>query len=182
MAGQKLALVHNPGGKARPMAVAATAPKKNGKRKTNAAKKAVKVTPKKRKSRKSNPAGSIGSLMGGAAMAAAGVIAFDIITSRVLGNGVGAYVKAGVKIGGAALLQSSFGKKIPVLGTYHKDIALVLAVLGAVDLYRLLLAPMVNGLLAQTGLVGMPAEGMPAEGMGYDDEYEYDDDEVVWNY
>jgi hypothetical protein len=53
-------------------------------------------------------------------------------------------VRVGVKFGGAWFFQSSLGSKIPVLGKHKNDIALVLAVAGAVDLMKLYVLPLVS--------------------------------------
>src|SRR3954453_18894986 len=72
-----------------------------------------------------NPA-SMGSLLVASAMAAIGVSFFDIIATKLVPQNT-ALVRVGVKLGGAYLFQS-MGGKIPFLGKYNKEIALVLGV------------------------------------------------------
>ena len=67
-----------------------------------------------------------------------------------------ALVRAGVKLGGAWLFQSNLGSKVPVLGKYRQDIALVLAVSGVVDLMKLYVFPLVASAAGSVGLM-MPA-------------------------
>lgn len=89
-----------------------------------------------------NPSG-LGGLVVAAVMAGVGVSLFDIVTSRVLPQ-TSSLVRTGVKFGGAFLFQSSIGGKIPIIGKYKNDIALVLAVAGMVDLMKLYVLPIVS--------------------------------------
>ena len=84
-------------------------------------------------------------------MAGIGVSLFDAITSRALPQN-SALVRAGVKLGGAFLFQSRFGNKVPFLGKYKNDIALVLAVAGVVDVMKLYVLPLVTQTVAQIGI------------------------------
>ena len=87
-------------------------------------------------------------------MAGVGVSLFDVIATRVNPSS-SAIVRAGVKLGGAWLFQSSLGSKVPLLGKYKNDIALVLAVSGVVDLMKLYVLPIVNQSLGSFGISPM---------------------------
>jgi hypothetical protein len=88
-------------------------------------------------------------------MAGIGVSLFDVVTTRVLPQTSG-MVRAGVKFGGAFLFQSSLGNKVPFLGKYKNDIALVLAVAGVVDVMKLYVLPVVAQAASGFG-INMPA-------------------------
>ena len=100
-------------------------------------------------------------------MAGIGVSLFDVETNRVMPSTSGVWRPA-IKFGGAFLFQSALGAKIPFIGRYRKDIALVLAVAGVVDLMKLYVLPMVSQTVANIGLfnVGSP---LIAAGDGGDD-------------
>jgi hypothetical protein len=83
-------------------------------------------------------------------MAGIGVSLFDQVTSRLVPQS-SAVIRAGVKLGGAWLFQSPLGAKVPVLGKYKNDIALVLAVFGVVDLMNLYVLPVVAGAVSSIG-------------------------------
>lgn len=100
--------------------------------------------------RRSNPA-SVSGLLVTAVMAGVGVSLFDVITTRVVPQS-SALVRAGVKLGGAWLFQSNLGSKVPLLGKYKNDIALVLAVSGVVDLMKLYVLPLVAPALGSLGI------------------------------
>lgn len=101
--------------------------------------------------RRNNPA-SVSGLLVAAVMAGLGVSAFDLIASKVAPQN-SAMIRAGVKLGGAYAFQQ-WGGKIPVLGKHKNDIALVLAVSGVVDLFKLYLFPLVASTAASIGLTG----------------------------
>lgn len=101
--------------------------------------------------RRRNPSTASGLLVA-AVFAGIGVSIFDVATSRMM-PGQSAVVRAGVKLGGAWLFQSRFGSKIPVLGKYKNDIALVLAVSGVVDLMKLYVFPLVASAAGSVGLL-----------------------------
>lgn len=92
--------------------------------------------------RRRNPATG-GGLFVAAFMAAVGVSLFDVITLKTIPQS-SPLVRVGVKLGGAWLFQSGIGAKIPFLGKYKNDIALVLAVAGGVDLLKLYVLPLVS--------------------------------------
>lgn len=104
--------------------------------------------------RRSNPA-SVSGLLVTAVMAGVGVSLFDVITTRVVPQS-SALVRAGVKLGGAWLFQSNLGSKVPLLGKYKNDIALVLAVSGVVDLMKLYVLPLVAPALGSLGIGAGP--------------------------
>lgn len=99
--------------------------------------------------RRSNPA-TVTGLLVTAVMAGIGVSLFDQVTSRLVPQS-SAVIRAGVKLGGAWLFQSPLGAKVPVLGKYKNDIALVLAVFGVVDLMNLYVLPVVAGAVSSIG-------------------------------
>lgn len=178
------AMVYNP---ARKLTVGgasrAANPVKKRKRRTNptTVKKVVNASSHRRRRARRNPANFSGLIMA-ALVAGGGVFLFDILTNRFLPTG-GATMRVGVKLGGAFLFQSLVGSKIPVLGKYKNEIALVLAVSGVVDLLSLYVLPTLNN--ATGGLLMRPApvQQIAAEEMGDDfylvEEYESgeDDDE-----
>jgi len=104
--------------------------------------------------RRSNPA-TVQGLLVAAVMAGVGVSIFDVIAQRFVPASSGV-VRAGVKLGGAWLFQSNLGSKVPVLGKYKNDIALVLAVSGVVDLMKLYVFPVVASTAASFGLMAGP--------------------------
>lgn len=101
--------------------------------------------------RRANPATTTGLLVA-AVMAGLGVSIFDVLAQRFVPQS-SAIVRAGVKLGGAYLFQN-FGSRVPVLGKYKNDIALVLAVAGVVDLMKLYVFPLVAQTAAGIGLIG----------------------------
>jgi len=102
--------------------------------------------------RRRNPATTTGLLVA-AIMAGIGVSVFDVVATRIVPAN-SSLVRAGVKLGGAWLFQSSLGSKVPILGKYRNDIALVLAVSGVVDLMKLYIFPLVAGAAGSIGLLG----------------------------
>lgn len=128
--------------------------RKTAARKNPVRKVAAKRNPVRRIKRRSNPA-SVTGLVVTAVMAGIGVSLFDVITTRVVPQS-SSLVRAGVKLGGAWLFQSSLGSKVPVLGKYKNDIALVLAVSGVVDLMKLYVLPVVASIVP-AGLLGASA-------------------------
>ena len=123
---------------------------RSGVRKTRSARKnpvrktAAKVNPRKRvtRRRKHNPS-SVTGLVVTAVMAGIGVTVFDVITARVIPQ-TSSLVRLGVKLGGAWLFQSSLGSKVPFLGKYKNDIALVLLVSGVIDIGKLYVLPAIS--------------------------------------
>lgn len=99
--------------------------------------------------RKANPA-TVSGLVVAAVMAGIGVSVFDLVATR-FAPANSAIVRAGVKLGGAYVFQQ-WGRKVPVLGKYNQDIALVLAVAGVVDLMKLYVFPLVTSTVASFGL------------------------------
>ena len=104
--------------------------------------------------RRSNPS-TTGGLVAAAVMAGIGVSLFDVVSTRIMPQS-SSLVRAGVKFGGAFLFQSRIGSKIPFLGKYKNDIALVLAVAGVVDVMKLYVLPLVTQTAASIGLVSGP--------------------------
>jgi hypothetical protein len=105
--------------------------------------------------RRANPS-SVSGLLVAAVMAGVGVSVFDLVASRIAPQN-SAIVRAGVKLGGAYAFQN-WGGKLPILGKYKNDIALVLAVAGVVDLMKLYVFPLVASTAASVGLgAGGPA-------------------------
>lgn len=117
--------------------------------------------------RRSNPSTASGLLMAAVA-AGIGVSAFDYIASRLLPLS-SPLVGTAVKFGGAFLFQSNVGSKVPVLGKYKNDIALVLAVSGMIDLMRAYVFPLVGravGSVVAPALPAAPAAGAVVAGGG----------------
>ncbi|MDM7920998.1 MAG: hypothetical protein QUS14_01760 [Pyrinomonadaceae bacterium] len=101
--------------------------------------------------RRRNPS-SVSGLLVAAVMAGVGVSIFDVVASRFAPQN-SALVRSGVKLGGAYAFQT-WGSKVPVLGKYKNEIALVLAVSGVVDLMKLYVFPVVASTAASIGLGG----------------------------
>lgn len=101
--------------------------------------------------RRRNPSTTTGLLVA-AVMAGVGVSIFDLIATRFAPSS-SAIVRAGVKLGGAYAFQN-WGRKVPVLGKYNQEIALVLGVAGVVDLMKLYVFPLVSSTAASIGLLG----------------------------
>lgn len=131
---------------------------------------AAKANPRKTRRRsvrrRNNPA-SVTGLVVTAVMAGIGVSLFDVIATRVVPQ-TSSLVRAGVKLGGAWLFQSSLGAKVPVLGKYKNDIALVLAVSGVVDLMKLYVLPVVSSAVGSIlpGAAGLLAAPAADDGIG----------------
>ena len=98
-----------------------------------------------------NPSTASGLLVA-AVFAGIGVSIFDVVATRVVPQS-SALVRAATKLGGAWLFQSNLGNKVPVLGKYRNDIALVLAVSGVVDLMKLYVFPLVGSVAGSVGLL-----------------------------
>jgi hypothetical protein len=165
------ALVHNPTRKLNVGSTRSNPVKKRKRRKNPTVTKKVNASSHRRRSRRrSNPA-NISGLIAAALVAGIGVSLFDILTTRFLPQ-TNALVRVGTKLGGAYLFQSSFGNKIPILGKFKNEIALVLAVSGVVDLFQLYVLPVVNSATngffmqrpAVQQVVAVPAE----DGLGDD--------------
>src|SRR4051794_7630654 len=121
----KTALVFNP---SRSLSIGGA--KRNPARKRKSSRRRRNPVAKRVFARKSNPVrrrrnpSSTTDLLVGAIMAGIGVSIFDVVATRVVPAN-SALVRAGVKLGGAWLFQSNLGSKVPVLGRYKNDIALV---------------------------------------------------------
>ena len=100
--------------------------------------------------RRRNPSTASGLLVA-AVFAGIGVSIFDVVTQKFVPQS-SSLVRAGVKIGGAWLFQSNMGAKVPVLGKYRNDIALVLAVSGVIDLMKLYVFPLVANAAGSLGV------------------------------
>lgn len=163
--------------------------KKTTRRSNPAPKKVVNASShRRRRPRRSNPSTILG-LFAAALVAGIGVSLFDILTTRFLPQS-GAIMRMGVKAGGAYLFQSNFGNKIPILGKYKNEIALVLLVSAVVDGFQLYISPILNqvtGGYLMPRTVQMVAAGGEmgddyyvideyADETGDDEEYEEEDD------
>lgn len=154
--------------------------KSKGKKKNPANQPAV--GKKKNPNRKPNP-DKVTSLFVTAAIAGVAFCGFDALINRVA-PGSSATIRAGIKLSGAYAMQT-WGSRIPVIKKYNQEIALVLAVLGFVDIFQLHILPLVNGatggalsFLSPTGAGslsemsgGFTYQALPA----YADEEEYAD-------
>lgn len=159
------ALVFNPN---RGRTLTASNPKKTVKRRVAKRRNPVQKTTVSRSAsvpRRSNPSTASGLLMAAVA-AGIGVSAFDYIASRLLPVS-SPLVGTALKFGGAFAFQSSLGAKVPFLGKYKNDIALVLAVSGAIDLMRMYVFPIVGravGSVVAPALPAAPAAGAAVAG------------------
>ncbi len=146
----KTALVFNPSG--RQLSINGSrrrSVKKRSKRSSNPV--AIKAVARRRNPRrKSNPIQSVTALVATAAMAGVGVSLFDVAATYLFPN-VSSLVRVGMKAGGAWALNE-YGRKIPVLGAYHKEIALVVLTSAAIDLFKLYLFPVVAKAASSFGL------------------------------
>lgn len=102
------------------------------------------------KRRKSNPA-TVSGLLIASVMTGLTVSLFDIVTTKFVP--ASAMWRIGVKAGGAWLFQSPLGAKIPVLGKYRQEAALVLGVAAFVDVFKLVVLPLIAPTLEQVGLL-----------------------------
>lgn len=103
----------------------------------------VKTTRRRNPRRVSNPIASVGQLLSTALFASAGVVVFDFVTSKVLPTGLSSPIRIAVKAG-AGLAVAQYGKSLPVIGTYAKEIGLVLVTLAGVDAMQTYVLPMLN--------------------------------------
>ena len=113
--------------------------------------------------RKRNPITNVTGLVTAAVFAGLGVSLFDVISSRVLPNSAG-LMRTGVKAG-AAWAISNWGNKLPVLGKYRNEIALVLLTSAAIDVMKLYVFPLVAGAAGSVGLL-IPAAAVQNAGDG----------------
>lgn len=156
----KTALVFNPSG--RQLSIngsrSRSKVKRRGKRRNPVAVKAV--ARRRNPNRKSNPINSVTALVATAAMAGIGVSLFDVAATYLIPSS-SSLVRVGVKAGGAWALNE-YGKRIPVLGAYHKEIALVVLTSAAIDLFKLYLFPVVAKAASSFGLAAAPAPVLSA--------------------
>ena len=148
----KTALVFNPSG--RQLSINGSrrrTVKSRSKRRSNPVA-AKAVTRRRNPRRKSNPITSATALIATAAMAGVGVSLFDVAATYLLPN-ASSLVRVGVKVGGAWALNE-YGAKLPVLGKYRSEIALVVLTSAAIDLMKLYLFPVVAKAANSFGLVG----------------------------
>jgi len=146
----KTALVFNPSG-GRQLSINGSRRKAKGRRRSNPV---VKKTVARRRNpsirRRSNPITSASALIATAAMAGVGVSLFDVAASYLIPN-TSSLVRVGVKLGGAWAINS-YGSKLPVLGKYKSEIALVILTSAAIDVMKLYLFPVVAKAAASFGL------------------------------
>lgn len=157
----KTAMVFNP---SRGLSIGGrTSVRKTSAARKNPSRKLVAKSNPRRKTvrRRRNPATTTG-LVVTAVMAGIGVTIFDVLTTKVVPF-TSPLIRVATKLGGAWLFQSSLGSKVPVIGKYKNDIALVLAVSAVIDLGKLYvlpaIAPFTGGLLGagSTQLIDAPA-------------------------
>lgn len=163
------AMVYNPSrglsiGGARRTSVRRSAARKNPRRITAAAR--VKANPARRRfRRRSNPITSVSALLFSAVMAGIGVSVFDVATTRFLPQ-QSAALRIGIKAGGAWAVNS-YGSKLPILGKYKSEIALVLLTSAAVDAMKLWVLPLITQAVPSLNLlVAAPAAGSVAGDAG----------------
>ena len=137
-----------------------TARKNPGKRTAAVAKR---TNPARRIKRRSNPA-TVTGLVITAVMAGIGVTIFDVVTARVIPQ-TSPLVRVMLKLGGAWVFQSQLGSKVPVLGKYKNDIALVLLVSGVIDIGKLYVLPALQPFLP-AGLLGTAQPALQEVGDG----------------
>ena len=107
--------------------------------------------------RRRNPASASGWLIA-SAMTAVGVTFTDLLLNK-LPLPTSLFARVGIKLGAAYALQS-YGSKIPVIGKYHTEMALVFGVLGFSDLLRAYVVPTVSS--AISGFTGGGLQLVPA--------------------
>lgn len=146
----KTAMVFNPSG-GRSLTI-------NGARRKASKRPVAKSIAKKRNPvarRRRNPITSTSALIVTAAMAGVGVSLFDVAATYLVPN-TSSLVRVGVKVGGAWAINS-YGQKLPLLGKYKTEIALVMLTSAAIDLMKLYLFPVVARAANSFGLGGGPA-------------------------
>lgn len=115
--------------------------------------------------RKFNPISGVTGLITAAVFAGAGVSLFDVLVSRFTPATSG-LLRTGVKAGGAWAI-ANWGSKIPLLGKYKNEIALVLLTSAAIDLMKLYVFPLVAGAAGSVGLlIPAPAASAGDDSMG----------------
>ena len=126
-------------------------------RRRNPVAKAIASNPRRRPVRRRHNPATTSSLLVASVMAAIGVSIFDAAAVRIM-PAQSALIRAGVKLTGAYVIQQ-WGSKIPLLGKYKSDIALVLGVFGMLDVLQLYVFPLVSGAFsnAAAGLVAVPS-------------------------
>ena len=153
------ALVYNPAGRSLAIGGARVNPSRRRRRKSTRRRSArrrnpvVKVMARRRnpiRRRRRNPITSTTSLIATAFMAGIGVSLFDVAANNLL-PASSAMVRTGVKLGGAYAINT-FGRRVPILGKYKTEIALVLLTSAAIDVMKLYILPLVTQTAAQFGL------------------------------
>lgn len=165
------ALVFNPAGRTLSIAGVRRNPRRKNRTSTRHHHVRRATTTRRRNPRRirSNPA-NISGLLVTALMAGIGVSLFDVVTTQLVPQS-SSVIRAGVKLGGAWLFQSAVGSKVPLLGKYKNDIALVLAVAGVVDLMKLYVLPAATqfvgaaGFLPPANMVQIPASDDTTAGL-----------------
>lgn len=97
---------------------------------------------RRRVSRRRNPITNVSQLLVTAFMAGIGVSIADVVIQKVMPQ-QSAIVRIGGKAG-VAWLINNYGQKIPVLGNYKTEIALVLLVSAVMDASKLWVLPIVS--------------------------------------
>lgn len=141
------------------------------------------VSRRRRNPRLSNPMDGIGKLLSTALFASAGVVLFDVISNKLLPASFSAPIRIAVKAG-AGLAVAQYGKSLPVIGAYSKEIGLVLVTLAGVDALSTYVLPTVYGAF---GSMQQPVAA-PAELSGWvyvpdeDESEDYESDESDEDY
>lgn len=106
------------------------------------------------RSRRINPITSISGLVTAAVMAGVGVSLFDVVVNRVAPASSG-LLRTGIKAGSAWAI-ANYGGRIPLLGKYKQEIALVLLTSAAIDVMKVyvlpLIAPVLGGFVSAAPL------------------------------
>lgn len=128
---------------------------------------AAKANPRRKTvRRRRNPASTTG-LVTAAVMTGVFITFYDVVTNKVM-PATSPLIRVATKFGLAAVLQSSWGNKLPVFAKYKNELALVFAVSGVIDGFKLwvlpVIAPYSGGLLpaaSTTQLIDAPqADGL----------------------
>ena len=108
--------------------------------------------------RRRNPA-TLSGLLVTSVMAGLSITVFDILTAKFIPQG-SPLLRIGTKLGGAYIFQSGMARRVPLLGKYSNEVALVLGVSAAIDALKLWVLPAVSPALNSIGLAVPDASGM----------------------
>ena len=108
--------------------------------------------------RRRNP-NTVSGLLVTSIMAGLSITVFDILTAKFVPQS-SPILRIGTKLGGAYIFQAGYARRVPVLGKYSNEVALVLGVSAAIDALKLWVLPALAPALNSVGLAVPDSTGM----------------------